>query len=173
MFRSRKIFTCKLSVGVVSLAIAGLLPLIPTVKKWKQMRQQRLQLKRLLRIQQQAMQQLQQVLLTSTTVTEGNKTVTTTYRITELESKSRCSYRRWITVTEEVWKVQPSITAAEADNKAQTAEINTVVENYKKATKLSMKQKSQEITLIEKRMRKAKQIIKKKVAEIISKRQLR
>ena len=44
-----------------------------------------------------------------------------------------------MTVTEEAEKVQPSIAAAEADNKAQTAEINTVVENYKRP-KLSMKQ---------------------------------
>ncbi len=37
-------------------------------------------------------------------------------------------------------KVQPSITAAEADNKAQTAEINTVVEKLPQRPKLSMKQ---------------------------------
>ena len=36
-----------------------------------------------------------------------------------------------MTVTEEAEKVQPSIAAAEADNKAQTAEINTVVETQK------------------------------------------
>ena len=36
-----------------------------------------------------------------------------------------------VTVTEEAEKVQPSIAAAEADNKAQTAEINTVVDNYR------------------------------------------
>ena len=45
-----------------------------------------------------------------------------------------------MTVTEEAEKVQPSIAAAEADNKAQTAEIKHNVENYKRP-KPSMKLK--------------------------------
>ena len=69
-----------------------------------------------------------------------------------------------VTVTEEAEKVQPSIAAAEADNKAQTAEINTVVENYKKA-KAEYEAKSQEITLIEKRNADAEAAYKKQVED--------
>lgn len=103
--------------------------------------------------------------LTSTTVTEGNKIVTTTYvESPELEKAKADAATEGVTVTEEAEKVQPSITAAEADNKAQTAEINTVVENYKKA-KAEYEAKSQEITLIEKRNAEAEADYQKKVAE--------
>ena len=57
--------------------------------------------------------------LTSTTVTEGNKTVTTTYvESPELEKAKVAAVAEGVTVTEEAEKVQPSIAAAEADNKA-------------------------------------------------------
>lgn len=103
--------------------------------------------------------------LASTTVTEGNKTVTTTYvESPELEKAKADAATEGVTVTEEAEKVQPSIAAAEADNKAQTAEINTVVENYKKA-KAEYEAKSQEITLIEKRNAEAEADYQKKVAE--------
>ena len=103
--------------------------------------------------------------LISTTVTEGNKTVTTTYvESPELETAKADAATEGVTVTEEAEKVQPSIAAAEADNKAQTAEINTVVENYKKA-KAEYEAKSQEITLIEKRNAEAEADYQKKVAE--------
>jgi len=103
--------------------------------------------------------------LTSTTVIEGNKTVTTTYvESPELEKAKADAATEGVTVTEEAEKVQPSIAAAEADNKAQTAEINTVVENYKKA-KAEYEAKSQEITLIEKRNAEAEADYQKKVAE--------
>ena len=103
--------------------------------------------------------------LTSTTVTEGNKTVTTTYvESPELEKAKADAATEGVTVTEEAEKVQPSITAAEADNKAQTAEINTVVENYKKA-KAEYEAKSQEITLIEKRNAEAEAAYKKQVED--------
>ena len=103
--------------------------------------------------------------LTSTTVTEGNKTVTTTYvESPELEKAKADAATEGVTVTEEAEKVQPSIVAAEADNKAQTAEINTVVENYKKA-KAEYEAKSQEITLIEKRNAEAEAAYKKQVED--------
>jgi len=103
--------------------------------------------------------------LTSTTVTEGNKIVTTTYvESPELEKAKADAATEGVTVTEEAEKVQPSITAAEADNKAQTAEINTVVENYKKA-KAEYEAKSQEITLIEKRNADAEAAYKKQVED--------
>ena len=103
--------------------------------------------------------------LTSTTVTEGNKTVTTTYvESPELEKAKADAVTEGVTVTEEAEKVQPSIAAAEADNKAQTAEINTVVENYKKA-KAEYEAKSQEITLIEKRNADAEAAYKKQVED--------
>ena len=103
--------------------------------------------------------------LTSTTVTEGNKTVTTTYvESPELEKAIADAATEGVTVTEEAEKVQPSIAAAEADNKAQTAEINTVVENYKKA-KAEYEAKSQEITLIEKRNTDAEADYQKKAAK--------
>ena len=103
--------------------------------------------------------------LTSTTVTEGNKTVTTTYvESPELEKAKADAAKEGVTVTEEAEKVQPSIAAAEADNKAQTAEINTIVENYKKA-KADYEAKSQEITLIEKRNEDAEADYQKKTAK--------
>ena len=103
--------------------------------------------------------------LTSTTVTEGNKTVTTTYvESPELEKAKADAATEGVTVTEEAEKVQPSIAAAEADNKAQTVEINTVVENYKKA-KADYEAKSQEITLIEKRNADAEADYQKKTAK--------
>ena len=103
--------------------------------------------------------------LTSTTVIEGNKTVTTTYvESPELEKAKADAATEGVTVTEEAEKVQPSIAAAEADNKAQTAEINTVVENYKKA-KAEYEAKSQEITLIEKRNADAEAAYKKQVED--------
>ena len=103
--------------------------------------------------------------LTSTTVTEGNKTVTATYvESPELEKAKADAATEGVTVTEETEKVQPSIAAAEADNKAQTAEINTVVENYKKA-KADYEAKSQEITLIEKRNADAEADYQKKTAK--------
>ena len=103
--------------------------------------------------------------LTSTTVIEGNKTVTTTYvESPELEKAKADAATEGVTVTEEAEKVQPSIAAAEADNKAQTAEINTVVENYKKA-KAEYEAKSQEITLIEKRNAEAEAAYKKQVED--------
>ena len=103
--------------------------------------------------------------LTSTTVTEGNKTVTTTYvESPELEKAKADAATEGVTVTEEAEKVQPSIAAAEADNKAQTAEINTVVDNYKKA-KAEYEAKSQEITLIEKRNAEAEAAYKKQVED--------
>ena len=74
-----------------------------------------------------------------------------------------------MTVTEEAEKVQPSIAAAEADNKDQTAEINTVVENYKKA-KAEYEAKSQEITLIEKRNAEAEAKYKSELATYNEKR---
>ena len=103
--------------------------------------------------------------LTSTTVIEGNKTVTTTYvESPELEKAKADAVTEGVTVTEEAEKVQPSIAAAEADNTAQTAEINTVVENYKKA-KAEYEAKSQEITLIEKRNAEAEAAYKKQVED--------
>ena len=103
--------------------------------------------------------------LTSTTVIEGNKTVTTTYvESPELEKAKAAAATEGVTVTEEAEKVQPSIVAAEADNKAQTAEINTVVENYKRA-KAEYEAKSQEITLIEKRNADAEADYQKKAAK--------
>lgn len=103
--------------------------------------------------------------LTSTTVTEGNKTVTTTYvESPELEKAKADAATEGVTVTEEAEKVQPSIAAAEADNKAQTAEINTVVENYKKE-EAEYEAKSQEITLIEKRNAEAEAAYKKQVED--------
>lgn len=103
--------------------------------------------------------------LTSTTVIEGNKTVTTTYvESPELEKAKADAATEGVTVTEEAEKVQPSIAAAEADNKAQTAEINTVVENYKKA-KAEYEAKSHEITLIEKRNADAEADYQKKTAK--------
>lgn len=103
--------------------------------------------------------------LTSTTVIEGNKTVTTTYvESPELEKAKADAATEGVTVTEEAEKVQPSIAAAEADNKAQTAEINTVVENYKKA-KAEYEAKSQEIRLIEKRNADAEADYQKKTAK--------
>ena len=109
--------------------------------------------------------------LTSTTVTEGNKTVTTTYvESPELEKAKAAAVAEGVTVTEEAEKVQPSIAAAEADNKAQTAEINTVVENYKKA-KAEYEAKSQEITLIEKRNAEAEAKYKSELATYNEKRE--
>lgn len=98
-------------------------------------------------------------------MTEGNKTVTTTYvESPELEKAKADAATEGVTVTEEAEKVQPSIAAAEADNKAQTAEINTVVENYKKA-KAEYEAKSQEITLVEKRNAEAEAAYKKQVED--------
>ena len=103
--------------------------------------------------------------LTSTTVIEGNKTVTTTYvESPELEKAKADATTEGVSVTEEAEKIQPSIAAAEADNKAQIAEINTVVENYKKA-KAEYEAKSQEITLIEKRNADAEADYQKKTAK--------
>jgi fibronectin-binding protein A len=103
--------------------------------------------------------------LISTTVTEGNKTVTTTYvESPELEKAKATAKTEGATVTEEAEKVQPSIAAAEADNKAQTAEINTAIENYKKA-KAEYEAKSQEITLMEKRNADAEATYKKQVED--------
>lgn len=98
-------------------------------------------------------------------MTEGNKTVTTTYvESPELEKAKATAKTEGATVTEEAEKIQPSIAAAEADNKAQTAEINTAVENYKKA-KAEYEAKSQEITLMEKRNADAEATYKKQVED--------
>ena len=149
----------KLSVGVVSLAVAGLATVNTYGAEVKADEETGPA------TEVTATDTVASSKLTSTTVTEGNKTVTTTYvESPELEKAKAAAVAEGVTVTEEAEKVQPSIAAAEADNKAQTAEINTVVENYKKA-KAEYEAKSQEITLIEKRNAEAEADYQKKLAE--------
>ena len=117
----------KLSVGVVSLAVAGLATVNTYGAEVKADEETGPA------TEVTATDTVASSKLTSTTVTEGNKTVTTTYvESPELEKAKVAAVAEGVTVIEEAEKVQPSIAAAEADNKAQTAEINTVVENYKK-----------------------------------------
>ena len=124
----------KLSVGVVSLAVAGLATVNTYGAEVKADEETGPA------TEVTATDTVASSKLTSTTVTDGNKTVTTTYvESPELEKAKAAAVAEGVTVTEEAEKVQPSIAAAEADNKAQTAEINTVIENYKKQ-KQSMKQ---------------------------------
>lgn len=152
----------KLSVGVVSLAVAGLVTVnaYGAEVKADEVTTPTAEATMAATATDHATSQL-----TSTTVTEGNKTVTTTYvESPELEKAIADAATEGVTVTEEAEKVQPSIAAAEADNKAQTAEINTVVENYKKA-KAEYEAKSQEITLIEKRNTDAEADYQKKAAK--------
>ena len=142
----------KLSVGVVSLAVAGLATVNTYGAEVKADEETGPA------TEVTATDTVASSKLTSTTVTDGNKTVTTTYvESPELEKAKAAA------VTEEAEKVQPSIAAAEADNKAQTAEINTVIENYKKA-KAEYEAKSQEITLIEKRNAEAEAKYKSELA---------
>lgn len=148
----------KLSVGVVSLAVAGLVTVNTYGAEVKADEATR-------PATETTSADTATSKLTSTTVTEGNKTVTTTYvELPELETAKATAATEGVTVTEEAEKVQPSIAVAEADNKAQTAEINTVVENYKKA-KAEYEAKSQEITLIEKRNAEAEATYKKQVED--------
>lgn len=155
----------KLSVGVVSLAVAGLATVNTYGTEVKADEETGPA------AQVTATDAVANSKLTSTTVTEGNKTVTTTYvESPELEKAKTDAVAEGVTVTEEAEKVQPSIAAAEADNKAQTAEINTVVENYKKA-KAEYEAKSQEITLIEKRNADAEAKYKSELATYNEKRE--
>ena len=155
----------KLSVGVVSLAVAGL----ATVKTYGA--EVKADEETGPATEVTATDTVASSKLTSTTVTEGNKTVTTTYvESPELEKAKADAVAEGVTVTEEAEKVQPSIAAAEADNKTQTAEINTVVENYKKA-KAEYEAKSQEITLIEKRNAEAEAKYKSELATYNEKRE--
>ena len=148
----------KLSVGVVSLAVAGLATVNTYGAEVKADEETGPA------TEVTATDTVASSKLTSTTVTEGNKTVTTTYvESPELEKAKAAAVAEGVTVTEEAEKVQPSIAAAEADNKTQTAEINTVVENYKKA-KAEYEAKSQEITLIEKRNAEAEAKYKSELA---------
>ena len=148
----------KLSVGVVSLAVAGL----DTVNTYGA--EVKADEETGPATEVTATDTVASSKLTSTTVTDGNKTVTTTYvESPELEKAKAAAVAEGVTVTEEAEKVQPSIAAAEADNKAQTAEINTVIENYKKA-KAEYEAKSQEITLIEKRNAEAEAKYKSELA---------
>ena len=148
----------KLSVGVVSLAVAGLATVNTYGAEVKADEETGPA------TEVTATDAVASSKLTSTTVTEGNKTVTTTYvESPELEKAKAAAVAEGVTVTEEAEKVQPSIVAAEADNKAQTAEINTVIENYKKA-KAEYEAKSQEITLIEKRNAEAEAKYKSELA---------
>lgn len=155
----------KLSVGVVSLAVAGLATVNTYGAEVKADEETGPA------TEVTATDTVASSKLTSTTVTEGNKTVTTTYvESPELEKAKAAAVAEGVTVTEEAEKVQPSIAAAEADNKAQTAEINTVVENYKKA-KAEYEAKSQEITLIEKRNAEAEAKYKSELATYNEKRE--
>ena len=155
----------KLSVGVVSLAVAGLATVNTYGAEVKADEETGPA------TEVTATDTVASSKLTSTTVTEGNKTVTTTYvESPELEKAKAAAVAEGVTVTEEAEKVQPSIAAAEADNKAQTAEINTVVENYKKA-KAEYETKSQEITLIEKRNAEAEAKYKSELATYNEKRE--
>ena len=148
----------KLSVGVVSLAVAGLATVNTYGAEVKADEETGPA------TEVTATDTVASSKLTSTTVTDGNKTVTTTYvESPELEKAKAAAVAEGVTVTEEAEKVQPSIAAAEADNKAQTAEINTVIENYKKA-KAEYEAKSQEITLIEKRNAEAEAKYKSELA---------
>ena len=148
----------KLSVGVVSLAVAGLVTVNTYGAEVKADEATR-------PATETTSADTATSKLTSTTVTEGNKTVTTTYvESPELETAKATATTEGVTVTEEAEKIQPSIAAAEADNKAQTAGINTVVEDYKKA-KTEYEAKSQEITLIEKRNAEAEATYKKQVED--------
>ena len=152
----------KLSVGVVSLAVAGLVTVnaYGAEVKADEVTTPAAEATTVATATDHATSQL-----TSTTVTEGNKTVTTTYvESPELEKAKATAETEGATVTEEAEKIQPSIAAAEADNKAQTAEINTAVENYKKA-KAEYEAKSQEITLMEKRNADAEATYKKQVED--------
>ena len=152
----------KLSVGVVSLAVAGLVTVnaYGAEVKADEVTTPAAEATTAATATDHATSQL-----TSTTVTEGNKTVTTTYvESPELEKAKATAKTEGATVTEEAEKIQPSIAAAEADNKAQTAEINTAVENYKKA-KAEYEAKSQEITLMEKRNADAEATYKKQVED--------
>ena len=152
----------KLSVGVVSLAVAGLVTVnaYGAEVKADEVTTPAAEATTAATATDHATSQL-----ISTTVTEGNKTVTTTYvESTELEEAKATAKTEGATVTEEAEKIQPSIAAAEADNKAQTAEINTAVENYKKA-KAEYEAKSQEITLMEKRNADAEATYKKQVED--------
>ena len=155
----------KLSVGVVSLAVAGLATVNTYGAEVKADEETGPA------TEVTATDTVASSKLTSTTVTEGDKTVTTTYvESPELEKAKVATVAEGVTVTEEAEKVQPSIAAAEADNKAQTAEINTVVENYKKA-KAEYEAKSQEITLIEKRNAEAEAKYKSELATYNEKRE--
>ena len=155
----------KLSVGVVSLAVAGLATVNTYGAEVKADEETRPA------TEVTVTDTVASSKLTSTTVTEGNKTVTTTYvESPELEKAKAAAVAEGVTVTEEAEKVQPSIAAAEADNKDQTAEINTVVENYKKA-KAEYEAKSQEITLIEKRNAEAEAKYKSELATYNEKRE--
>ena len=155
----------KLSVGVVSLAVAGLATVNTYGAEVKADEETGPA------TEVTATDTVASSKLTSTTVTDGNKTVTTTYvESPELEKAKAAAVAEGVTVTEEAEKVQPSIAAAEADNKAQTAEINTVVENYKKA-KAEYEAKSQEITLIEKRNAEAEAKYKSELATYNEKRE--
>lgn len=152
----------KLSVGVVSLAVAGLVTVnaYGAEVKADEVTTPTAEATMAATATDHATSQL-----TSTTVTEENKTVTTTYvESPELEKAKATAKTEGVTVTEEAEKIQPSIAAAEADNKAQTAEINTAVENYKKA-KAEYEAKSQEITLMEKRNADAEATYKKQVED--------
>lgn len=152
----------KLSVGVVSLAVAGLVTVnaYGAEVKADEVTTPAAEATTAATATDHATSQL-----TSTTVTEGNKTVTTTYvESPELEKAKATAKTEGATVTEEAEKIQPSIAAAEADNKVQTAEINTAVENYKKA-KAEYEAKSQEITLMEKRNADAEATYKKQVED--------
>ena len=155
----------KLSVGVVSLAVAGLATVNTYGAEVKADEETGPA------TEVTATDTVASSKLTSTTVTDGNKTVTTTYvESPELEKAKAAAVAEGVTVTEEAEKVQPSIAAAEADNKAQTAEINTVIENYKKA-KAEYEEKSQEITLIEKRNAEAEAKYKSELATYNEKRE--
>ena len=152
----------KLSVGVVSLAVAGLVTVnaYGAEVKADEVTTPAAEATTAATATDHATSQL-----ISTTVTEGNKTVTTTYvESPELEEAKATAKTEGATVTEEAEKIQPSIAAAEADNKAQTAEINTAVENYKKA-KAEYEAKSQETTLMEKRNADAEATYKKQVED--------
>ena len=152
----------KLSVGVVSLAVAGLVTVnaYGAEVKADEVTTPAAEATTAATATDHATSQL-----ISTTVTEGNKTVTTTYvESPELEEAKATAKTEGATVTEEAEKIQPSIAAAEADNKAQTAEINTAVENYRKA-KAEYEAKSQEITLMEKRNADAEATYKKQVED--------
>ena len=114
----------KLSVGVVSLAVAGLATVNTYGAEVKADEETGPA------TEVTATDTVASSKLTSTTVTEGNKTVTTTYvESPELEKAKVAAVAEGVTVTEEAEKVQPSIAAAEADNKAQTAE-SKISRNY-------------------------------------------